>query len=153
MKVVMRNIVELMLEYRNNPMRLMRAASVSTDGRGGLFSYGMQIARYLDDICVYYVLHDPDTSVTTSGHLHALKRYLSMRCIREVPWLTASNDEIRQYYASLLARIEQRYNRSKNLNTAREYFYMNSYYSRYTTDLPPVPAKIQLFAELENWCV
>lgn len=158
MKVVMANIEELMRAYANTPMRVMRAASVSTDGQGGFFSYGLKIAQFRNEGCMFYILHEPATSQTTKRHISKLCRYVSKQAwfvatkpIRFVPWLTANEAEITDYFAAKLARVEQRFSRSRNLGTAREYYSLHFAYSRDAGNLPPIPANILTLAALEGW--
>jgi hypothetical protein len=151
----MANIEELMREYANTPMRVMRAASVSTDGQGGFFSYGLKIAQFRNEGCMFYILHEPDTTQTTKIHLSKLWWHLSKHVwsehIRFVPWLTANEEEITNYFAAKLARVEQRFSRSRNLGTAREYYSLHFAYSRDAHNLPPIPANILTLAALEGW--
>lgn len=151
MKVVMRNTDELMREYVNTPMRVMRAASLSTDERGGFFSYGLQIARFCTDNSTFFVLHDPATTQTTKQHISKLYRYLARKRVRFVPWLTASERDITEYYTAKLTRIEQRFSRSHNIGTAREYYSLHFAYALSARGLPEIPAKIQALAALEGW--
>jgi hypothetical protein len=147
----MRNITELMREYANMPLRVMRTASVSTDERGRFFSYGLQIARYCMDSDTFFILHEPATTQTTKQHINTLYRFLARKRVRFVPWLTASEHDITDYYAAKLARVEERFSRSRNLGTAREYYTLHGIYALSARDLPPVPAKIHTLAALEGW--
>ena len=149
MKTVMTNTAELMREYANTPTRVMRAASLSTDERGGFFSYGLQIARVEGN--TFYVLHDPATTQTTKQHISKLFRFLARKHVRFVPWLTASERDITEYYTAKLERVEQRFSRSHNIGTAREYYSLHFAYALSARDLPEIPAKIQTLAALEGW--
>lgn len=154
MKTVMSSIDELMRTYRDNPERNMRCGSVSC-GDGYLYSYGLPIARfYRYTPKLFYVLHDPKSSVTTNKHVRKIHWWLTRSCtpcIREVPSLHANEEEIGLYFTERLNRIYTRYNHSKRLTTAFEYFLTYHEYAKHTDRLPEIPGKIRLFAELEGW--